>query len=301
MAALRPATRGRFHLVRHLPTLAFLVPAVLLFATFSWYPILRGFALSLMRWSGQGVTFVGLENFHFVLSDPLFARAWRNTAAFVALGILFGYLVPVAIALAMNELRHGQTFFRAAFYLPAVLPGVVVVMLWKWIYDPAVGILNSFLRSLHLPTSMWFQSPQMVLPSLVLMSIWAYSGSTALIYLAALQDVPPQLYEAAEVDGAGPWHKLWHIALPHLRRVMLMVLILQVIGTTQVFTEPYVMTGGGPNNTSLTVMILIFRYAFEYYNLGAAAAAGLVLFAALVSLSLAYFWLTRRLDASAGD
>ncbi|MGE5672493.1 MAG: carbohydrate ABC transporter permease [Mycobacterium leprae] len=285
---------------KHLPGYLFLVPALIVFGLFSWYPIIQGLLLSFRKWTAEESTFVGLDNFRFVLSDPVFAIAWKNTVMFVVLGLLFGYLVPLVMAITMNEMRRLKGFLRVAYYLPSVLPGVVVIMLWKWIYDPAVGVLNMLLKLLHMQPSMWYQNSTTVIPSLVLMSIWTFAGSTALIYLAALQNIPGYLYESAELDGAGPLQKLWHITLPQVRGVMLVILVLQIIGTTQTFVEPLVMTAGGPNNASMTVMLLIYRYAFQYYNFGAAAAAGLILFVVLVLFSLLYFWLTRKVGSADG-
>lgn len=275
---------------------AFLAPAIVLFALFTWYPILRGFVLSFQHVDlVEGSSWVGLENFRLVLGDPLFWRAWGNTLQFTWMALLLGYLAPVALAIAVNEMRHGKAFFRLAFYLPVILPPMVALLLWKWFYDPGPGLANTLLRAIGLPPLQWIQSPRTAMLSLVILSTWANAGGTMLIYLAALQGIPAHLYDAAEIDGANLWQRLRHITLPQIRGVMLILLVLQIIGTMQVFTEPFVMTDGGPVNATVTVLLLLYRYAFTYQNLGAAAALGLILFVVLALFSLLYLWLTRAM------
>ncbi|WP_026369918.1 carbohydrate ABC transporter permease [Kallotenue papyrolyticum] len=293
-ALARPA-RVRRRLRHNLTAYLFLLPALLLFGLFAWYPILRGLVISFQRVDLiNPPAWVGLANFRLIFGDPLFWRAWRNTLQFAGLALLIGYLVPVALAIAINELRHGRAYFRLAFYLPVILPPMVSVLLWKWFYDPGYGLANAGLRLLDLPPQPWLQSPRTAMLALVIMSTWANAGGTMLIYLAALQGIPAHLYDAAEIDGANLWQRLVHITLPQLRLVMLILLVLQIIGTMQVFTEPFVMTDGGPVNATLTVMLLLYRYAFRYNNFGAAGALGLCLFVVLASFSLLYLWLLRR-------
>lgn len=292
----QPRTRWRRELAHNLPGYLFLLPALLLFALFSWWPILRGFVVSFQRIDLiNPPQWIGLENFRLVLNDPLFVTAWRNTIQFTLLALLLGYLLPVVLAIAVNEMRHGRGYFRLAFYLPVILPPMVTVLLWRWFYDPGPGLANTVLRFFSLPPQPWLQSPRTAMLSLVILSTWANAGGTLLIYLAALQGVPAHLYEAAEIDGANVWQRLRHITLPQLRVVMLIMLVLQVIGTMQVFTEPFVMTDGGPVNSTVTVLMLLYRYAFRYNNFGAASALGLILFVVLVCFSLIYLWITRRM------
>lgn len=289
--------RWRRFVLHNIPAYLFLLPALLVFATFSWFPIVRGFVTSFQRIDLRTAPeWIGLENFRLVLSDPLFFVAWRNTLQFAGLGLLLGFLLPVVLAIAVNEMRHGRGYFRLAFYLPVILPPMVAVILWKWLYDPGPGLANSALRLLGLAPQPWLQSPRTAMLSLVILSTWANAGGTMLLYLAALQGIPAHLYDAAEIDGANIWQRLRHITLPQLRIVMLILLILQIIGTMQVFTEPYVMTDGGPVNATLTVLMLLYRYAFRYGNFGAASALGLMLFAVLVCFSVLYLWLTRRMS-----
>ncbi|HEX6290083.1 MAG TPA: sugar ABC transporter permease [Herpetosiphonaceae bacterium] len=296
-ARSRTGSRSRWRkiLAHNLAAYLFLLPALILFATFSWYPIARGFIISFQRIDLiNPPQWVGLDNFRHVLSDPLFFRAWRNTLQFTLLALLLGYLVPVVLAIAVNEMRHARAYFRLAFYLPVILPPMVTILLWKWFYDPGPGLANSVLRLLGLSQQPWLQSPRTAMFSLVIMSTWANAGGTMLLYLAALQGIPAHLYDAAEIDGANLWQRLIHITLPQIRTVMLILLVLQIIGTMQVFTEPFVMTDGGPVNATITVLLLLYRYAFKFQNFGAASALGLILFVVLVIFSLLYLWLTRK-------
>lgn len=275
----------------------FLMPALLVFATFSWYPIILGAVVSFQEYHPlRPPRWVGFENFQTLFSDPLFATAWGNTAKFALLALLFGYMVPVILALAINEVRRFSAFFRAAYYLPAILPGVVTAVLWQWMYDPGAGLINSVIRLFGGRGLPWLLSAETVIPSLVIMATWAGAGATMVVYLAALRGIPVELYEAAEIDGASVVQRIRYISVPQVLPVMLTMLILQIVGTIQVFTEPYVMTGGGPNNASITVMLLIYRYAFRYFEFGVASAAGLILFLVLLAITIVYLWVTRRVQ-----
>jgi len=290
---VRSGRRARFG--RAVTAYLFLLPALLAFALFAWTPIVRGLIVGFQRVDlVRPATWVGLANFRVLLDDPLFFDAWRNTFRFTGLALVLGYAVPFVLALAINELRHLRWYFRLAFYLPVVLPPIVSVYLWQWIYDPGPGLANTILRAIGFDGLQWLQSPETAMLSLVIVATWANAGATMLIYLAALQGIPAQLYDAAEIDGASLWRRLVDIAIPQMRFVLLIMLVLQIIGTMQVFTEPFVLTDGGPANSTVTVMLLLYRYAFQYGNYGAASALGLILFAVLVAFSLLYLALTRR-------
>lgn len=295
----QPGARRLAALRRNAIGYLFLLPALLAFATFSWYPIVRGFIISFQKYDlVKGAEWVGWSNFEFVLNDPLVPVAWRNTLQFTLLGLLVGYLLPVILAILVNEMKRGKSYFRLAYYLPVILPPMVSVLLWKWFYDMDTGLFNAILQAIGLPAQRWLFDRNLVMLCLVVLSTWANAGGTMLLYLAALQGVPSHLYEAAEIDGAGLWRRLWHITLPQIRGVMLILLVLQIIGTMQLFTEPFVMTDGGPANATLSVVMLLYRYGFRFYNFGAAAALGLILFFVLVAFSILYLWLTRRISQS---
>jgi multiple sugar transport system permease protein len=291
---VRTTSRLRRKLTDNLTAYGLLAAALVVFALFSWYPIIRGVLLSF-----QQVNFVdppewvGFANFRTLFADPLFGRAWLNTLEFTGFALVLGFAVPFATAVLLNELRHAKAFFRVAVYLPVMLPPVVVAMLWKWIYHPGPGLANAALGAIGLPGGQWLDSSSTAMVSLVIVSTWANMGSTTLIYLAALQTIPGELYESAELDGAGLWKRLWHVTIPQTRFVLLVLLLLQIVATMQVFTEPYVMTGGGPEDSTVTVLLLLYRYAFTYNDFGSASALSLLLFVALGIFSGAYLRLTR--------
>nr|WP_179950847.1 sugar ABC transporter permease [Kibdelosporangium phytohabitans] len=291
---MKTTTRSRRKINDNLTAYGLLAAALVVFALFSWYPIVRGVLLSF-----QEVNFVdppqwvGFDNFARLFADPLFATAWLNTLQFTAIALVLGFAVPFVTAVLLNELRHAKAFFRVAVYLPVMLPPVVVAMLWKWIYNPGPGLANAALGSVGLPESAWLDSSSTAMVSLVIVSTWANMGSTTLIYLAALQTIPGELYESAELDGAGLFKRLWHVTIPQTRFVLMVLLLLQVVATMQVFTEPYVMTGGGPEDSTVTVLLLLYRYAFTYNDFGSASAMSLLLLVALGIFAGLYLRLTR--------
>ncbi len=285
---------------RHAAGLLFLLPALILFGFFVWYPIVYGFVLSFQDNSLFGGTgsWVGWQNFQRVISDPVFAIAWGNTLKYALYGLLFGYAIPVLLALAINEVRYGKAYFRLAFYLPVIIPPLVTVFLWGYLYSPDGGLLNGLLSLVGIGKQSWLQSPSTALQSLVVVTTWANAGGTMLIYLAALQSIPAELYEAAELDGASIGRRIWHVVLPQIRGVMRIMLILQIIATMQLFIEPFVLTDGGPVYGTTTIVLLIYRYAFQNVDLGPASALSVILFLVLVAFSLGYFGVTRRLWAA---
>jgi len=281
-----------------LPALLFLAPMLIIFGVFSWLPIGQAFVMSVQETNlVTEPTFVGLDNFAQVLGDPLFGTAVRNTAYFALLALVFGYPVPLILAVLMSELRRSRGLLSALAYLPVVIPPVVAVLLWKVFYDPRPnGVFNEILGWIGLGPVPWLQTAGTVMPSLVLEATWAAAGGTVIIYLAALHAVPAELYDAADVDGASIWQKVRHVTIPQLRGVMLITLILQVIGTSQIFLEPFLFTGGGPANATMTVLLLIYKYAFQNSiggDYGAATALSLMLAAFLAVLSAVYFRATR--------
>jgi multiple sugar transport system permease protein len=289
-------SKARLFLGRNLGGYLFLLPALVIFALFVWYPLVLGFVMSFQNVDMiNPAIWVGWKNYHNVFADPLFAIAWRNTLAFTGYALLFGYVVPIVLALLINEMRHGKALFRLAFYLPVMLPPIVTAFLWLWLYNADSGLINALLGLFHLPGGLWLETQGTALPALVVVATWGAAGSTMLIYLAALQGVPASLYEAAEIDGTNLWQRIWHITLPTIRPIMLLMLVLQIIATMQVFTEPFTITGGGPNNATITVLVLIYRYTFQNAEFGEASALGVILFLVLAVFALIYMRMTSRL------
>lgn len=286
-----------------LSTLVFLLPLLVVFGLFSWGPIIQSVVMSLRQTNlVTAAEFVGLDNFAAVLSDPLLWTAVGNTLWFALLALLLGYPIPLVVAVLISEVRKRRGLFAALAYLPVVVPPVVAVLLWKFFFDAGpTGVFNTLLGSVGLGPLQWLQDADTAMPSLVLEATWAAAGGTMIIYLAALAAVPPELYEAAEIDGASIWRKVRHVTLPNLRNVLLVTFILQIIGTAQVFLEPFLFTGGGPASATTTVLLLIYDYAFADSlggDYGKATALSIMLAAVLAVFSAVYFRVTRSWSTS---
>lgn len=292
--------RRRLHGARRdLAALVLLLPTIVVFGFFAWWPMVQGLIISFQRTDlMQPAQWVGLANFQSLFADPLLGTAVLNTLYFVGLGVLIGFPAPLVLASIMSTVRRLGGIYRVLVYLPVVIPPVVAVLLWKWFYDPGAGLFNSLLGLVGLGPYPWLESPDTAMVSLVLQSTWAGMGGSVLIYLAAMAGVPAELYEAAEIDGAGLWRRIWHVMLPQLRPVIGLLLLWQLINTVQVFTEPYVFTGGGPQNSTTTVLLLIFRYGFQQGNYGQAAALAFLLALSLAALSAVYLRATRSWSKS---
>lgn len=285
-----------------LANLLFVLPMLFVFVFFSWSPIVQSVIMSLQKTNLIVSEWVGLDNYLAVLSDPELGRVVINTLYFAVLALLFGFPLPLFMAVLMSEVRRGKGLYSALAYLPVVIPPVVAVLLWKFFYsaDPS-GVFNTVLGAVGIPPQPWIQDAVQAMPSLVLEATWAGAGGSIIIYLAALLSVPPELYDAAEVDGAGIWKKVWHITLPQLRGILFIMLILQVIATAQVFLEPFLFTGGGPAGATKTVLLYIYDKAFRNSlggDYGEATAVSVLLAVVLAVLSWLYFRLTDRWSTS---
>ncbi|WP_214411637.1 carbohydrate ABC transporter permease [Sphaerisporangium fuscum] len=288
-----PSRRGR-GIRRNITAYGFLCGALICFAFFSWYPMIREIILSFQRTNFvDAPVWVGLENFVTVVQDPAFGPAWRNTVMFTVLALIFGYGVPFVTAIVLNELRHARAYLRFVVYLPVMLPPAVGVLLFQWFYDPDAGLFNQVLGFLHLPTLDWLNSSSTALFSLVIVSTWMNMGSGTLIYLAALQTIPSELYEAAELDGAGILKRIRHITIPQTRLILLVMLLLQIVATMQVFIEPFLLTGGGPENSTVSVVYLMYQYAFNFGNINGGNALGVMLMIVLMIFSAVYLRVSR--------
>lgn len=282
-------------------SVALALPAVLVFGLFSWWPMVRGVVMSVQRTNFvTAPTFVGLDNFTYVLSDPRLGTAVANTAWFAVLAILVGFPAPILLAVVVSTVTdRRRRWFTVVTYLPAMVPPVVAILLWKVFFDPSPqGVLNQVLGWFGLGPLLWLNSATTAMPSIVLEATWAGAGTATLVYLATLTSVRAELYEAATLDGAGVGRRLWHVTLPQMRGMLLVMMLLQLIGAAQVFAEPYLFTGGGPQNATLTVLLLVYSYAFVNADYGAATALSVLLAVSLAALSLAYYGATRRWSAS---
>jgi multiple sugar transport system permease protein len=268
----------------------FIIPALVAYGLFKYFPILQAAFLSLRSSSALGTgNFVGFANYLRAFSDELFRRAWFNTFYFVVLNLLINFIPPIVLAICISEVRKGQSFFRTAFFIPSLTPAIVTMVLWKWIYNPDYGLLNYLLGLFKLPKQLWLNDPKLAMLCLVLPGLWG-AGYNAVIYLAALTGIPQELYEAAAIDGATVWQRITKITIPRLRPVIVTMFILAVMGSFQVFNQPFVMTGGGPMNATNVVSLQIYNQAFEFMEFNYAVAQAMILFAVLFVLT----WLQLR-------
>jgi multiple sugar transport system permease protein len=273
----------------------FLLPWATGFILFVLGPILVSLVLSLMRY--DIVTppyFVGLSNFReLFLTDIRFLGSMGNTAYYVALYVPLHMIVALGLALLLNQKVRGMPAYRTMFYIPSIVPIVAGSILWVWILQPEWGLINSLLGIFGIKGPLWLASLTWSKPSLILMALWG-SGAAMIICLAGLQGVPQHLYEAAEIDGADRWQRFVRITLPMLSPTLFFMLILGVIGSFQVFTTAYVMTGGGPAESTLFYMLYLYRRAFVFLNMGYAAAMAWILFVIVLVLTIVQFRLANR-------
>ncbi len=291
-------SQRRFRWQGQISAYLFLLPALIIYGVFAWYPILKTAIFSFQKVSLNGEsTWVGWNNFYRMLIDPNFGIAWRNSVTFAALSIGMGFLIPIAAAIMINEMRRAKTFFRLVYFLPTVIPITISILIWRLIYASDNGFLNSALAVFGVHKQQWLQNTALVKPAIIVLLTWANFGSTILIYLAALGDVPGEYYEAAELDGASPLQRIRHITFPHLYPTMIITFVLQIIFVVQIFTEPFLLTQGGPANTTLTPVLVIYRTAFLNNDFGLASAWSLSLVIILSVFSVVYLRLSRRTDA----
>jgi len=268
---------------------AFLLPALAAFFLFSWAPLVRGFVLSFEKVNlGGPAQWVGFDNYVRAASDPQVWATLGHALLFCGLSVALGFWVPIALALYANEVRRGQGLLKLVFFLPFLTPSVPAVVLWRWILDQGYGLVNSvvallpFVKDPHIP---WLNQPTLAMLSVVIVFLWKNTGWNALIYLTAVKDVPEELYETAELDGAPMWMRVRHVSLPYLRGTMRFLLLMQVIATFQVFTEVYLLTAGGPMNSTEMIATYMYKKSFLYLDIGYASALAVVLFMALLSFT----------------
>jgi multiple sugar transport system permease protein len=257
------------------------------FLLFVLGPMLASLGISFTRWDLLSpARFVGLDNYERMFTrDPLFWQSLKVTVLYTVVYVPVELAGGLALALLANRKLRGLSVFRTILYLPSVLPGVAFVVVWMWILNPDVGLVNTVLGWVGIEGPRWLASPQWALPALLLMSLWGL-GRTMVIYLASLQGVPQHLYEAAAMDGAGPWHSFWRITLPLLTPTLFFNLVLSVISTFQTFTSAFVATDGGPLDSTLFYVLYLFRQAFQFFNMGYASALAWVLFVIILALTL---------------
>lgn len=275
--------------------LACVSPAVLGFFLWDLGPMLASFVLSMTDWSVTGeASWLGFANFRQLLfHDALFRTAARVTVTYAVISVPLQMLVAFLLAILLNEKIKGLPFFRTIFYLPSTVPLIASSVLWLWMYNPDFGLFNALLDMLHLPAQQWIYASDSVVPSLILMSLWSV-GPMMIIFLAGLNAVPQHLYEAVSLDGGNVWNRLFSVTIPMITPTVLFNLVLSIIGSLQTFTQAYVMTDGGPGNSSLFYGLYLYRKAFQEGQLGYAAALGVLQFIVIAALSLFVFRTSSR-------
>lgn len=279
---------------------AFLIGAILCFALFYWYPMIRGVVMSFQHTKRGVTTWVGWDNYIRIVHDVSFWAAWRNTLYFTVLAMVLGFAVPFFVAILFNELRHAKGYLRILVYLPVMLPPASALFLFKYYaYDPSdAGLFNAILHFFHLPSSQWMQSTKVAIPAMVIASTWMNMGSAVLIYLASLQNIPGELYEAAELDGAGILRRIWSVTIPQTRLILALLAMLQIVATMQLFIEPLILANGaGVEDSATSVAYLIYQHGFFQNDLNGAAALGVIMLLVLAAFSAVYVRLTTKEDA----
>ena len=283
---------------------AFAGPALAVIALFFVIPVLAALALSLTDFDiyaladRDNLRFVGLGNYAQLLADPLFWKALGNTFYFVLVGVPLSIAASLGAALLLqSRLARFKPFFRTSFFAPVVTTVVAVAVIWRYLFHTRYGLVNWALSGLGIDPIDWLGDPHWAMPTIILFAVWKNFGYNMIIFIAGLQAIPEDLYEAARIDGAGAWAQLRHVTLPLLGPVLLLVGILTMAGYFQLFAEPYVMTQGGPLESTVSVLYLMYEQGFKWWNLGNASAVAFILFVLMAGITSGLLWVARRRGA----
>ena len=285
----------KLNLREHLEGYLFISPWILGMVLFALGPILASFGLAFTRWNlFTEPEYVGWANFQKLAHDPLFYKSVFNTIYYTVFAVPLGLVLALGLAMLVNHRLRGINFFRTAFFLPNVVAGIAMLLLWKWLFDPNFGLINLFLdwtglmavfEWIGIGRPQWISSRAGAMPGMIFMSIWGLGGSM-MIFLAGLQNIPRELIEAAELDGAGPWKRFRYVTLPLLTPTIFFLTMVGVIASLQIFNQAYVMTQGGPAHATQFYVLYLFQTAFERFQMGYACAMALVLFIITLIVSL---------------
>ncbi|MBI2116540.1 MAG: sugar ABC transporter permease [candidate division NC10 bacterium] len=291
---------ARFRARRILHAYLFIAPVIVLFGIFRVVPAIQTllysfYKVELLR--GR-FTFIGLDNFRTLLTDEIFQKAAVNTLVYVASIVPISAALGLILAVLFNTRFRFKEFFKAVYFAPMVTSTVAAAVVWWWMYNPQFGIFNVLLKLVGLPEQPWLMSSHMALPSIIIFSIWKTLGYNMIIYLAGLQAIPQQFYEAATIDGAGAIKRFWRISVPLLAPTTTFILIYNGILAFQVFDQVFVLTGGGPANSTNVVVLDLYRQAFERYNFGYAAAEAMVLFVFILGVTLLQYVYSKRFEVA---
>ncbi|QJD87806.1 carbohydrate ABC transporter permease [Cohnella herbarum] len=271
------------------------LPAMLGLLMFTVVPVIASFFFSITDWRiGNEMTVIGFDNYATILTeDSTFTKSLYVTTYYSLFSVPVCLTIAFLIAFLLNQKVKGLSIFRTIFYLPTIVPSIASTMLWLWLFNPDFGLLNSMLESMGFSGSRWIYDEATAIPSIVLMSTWSV-GNTVIIFLAGLQAVPAHLYEAVEVDGGSGWRKFYHITIPSMTPTIFFNLVMMLIGTFQAFNQAYVMTQGGPNNSTLFYVYYLFRTAFTETKIGYASALAWILFLIVMTLTFIIFQTSKK-------
>ncbi len=289
---------GRRRMTRgNLSGIGFLSPFLIFYALFLLVPLVYDVVMSLFNTSlvlpGLG-HFAGLANYRELFGDARFWQAMWHTILFTLVSTPPLIVIPLCFAVVVNRMSHGQWFFRLAFFLPYILPSAVVALIWTWMYEPGYGLIDTAFSTLGLGAPNWLSSPNLALYSIVIVTVWWTIGFNFVLYLAGLQDIPRELYEAAAIDGAGQWRQTARVTIPMLGRTITLVAVLQVITSLKIFHQVYLITAGDPNYSTRTAIEYIYDTGFTGQRVGYAFAASLVLFVFILIVSFVWPALVRK-------
>ena len=284
--------------MRNLSGWTLILPSILLFILLVWRPIVIGIGYSFFRLQGfEPVEFVGFKNFSDVLTDTNFIQTLWNTLRYVLWSLVIGFPLPFICAIMLNEMIHAQGYFKVTTYLPVIIPSVATCLIWKMVYlDGSGGLLNMIRYFFGLEPMSWLSDKSLAIPLIVVSMSWNGFGSTMIMYLATLQGINQELYEAARLDGAGFFGRIRHVLFPHMRGLLLLMLVRQVIGVFNVTEQPLTMTGGGPNGASMSLGLTNYYYAFKYGQYDKSLALGVITFLLLLVLTFIYFGLDKQIE-----
>jgi len=274
----------------------FLAPSLVLFAIFTAIPVLSAFFISFTQWNlFNEVTWVGLGNYLELAKDEIFAKVLGNTAYFVLISVPVQIVLALLCALVLNRGIKGQTFFRVVYFLPVVTSTIAAALVWAWLFNSNFGLINAGL-SLFGVTDLpkWMGSTRWAMPAIIIVSIWQNLGYAMVLFLAGLQNIGKDVHDAAALDGATGWDRFWYITLPLLSPTTFFVLVISIIGSFQVFELVLVMTKAGPANATNTLVYYIYQNGFQFYQMGYASAAAMVLFLIVLAFTLVQYKLQRR-------
>lgn len=290
--------RGLSSLKKNFSGWVLVLPSVLCVCMFVLWPQVLGVIYSFFSMKGfQIEKFVGLDNYIRLMTDTVFMKAFINTWMYVFWSLIIGFIVPFAIAIVMNELLHFRRLTRTIVYLPSIMPTVAVSLLWFYMYYPdSSGLLNMILEKLGMEPYIWLQDSRFTIIYIIISMTWSGMGSTAIYYFAGLQGVNRELYEAAMLDGAGFFRRIVTVTMPQMSGILILFLMRQIIGVFNIIDQPLQMTSGGPNNASISMALLNYRYGFVMHRPQLALAGGVVMFLVLIVFTFIYFWVDKRIQ-----